>query len=1698
MQRLLIGLMILLSFSAQGQSYGNEWIDYSQQYLKIKVTNDQIYRIDSAALADAFAGIGVNLATVDPRELQMFGREQELYIHVQGEGDGSFDGGDFVEFYGQRNDAWLDTTVWEDNADQNNPYYSLYNDTATYYLTWNPGSGGSNRRMQLETASDFANYTAISWIWKTSYYMTTGGFFQGQKSGDVALPLFTRGEGWFGWPSLASTNGTNINAPVITTNPYSGPGAPNARVRSLAASISNPSPLPNTNFNHHWRIGYAGTVYYDTVYFGYDLLDLSFEVPASDLSNSSSNFIHTGFNDYTSGTSYHALSNVTVTYAHTLNMGGVGSMAFTVPENQLENKSYLNISNFGNGAALLYDITDQYKRITVVSNAGAHEALVPNHGGVDASCFLTQESSVVQLTASDLQPATSNSGYFTDYLAGNIEDVYIIVSQEQLWSAAQGYATYRSNTGYNVLLVDVDELYDQYSAGIVKHPVAIRRFCAELYNTSVVKPNHLFLIGKSIRPHGEWQDNGSRNNATLYQQNMVPAYGNPLSDIMITAGLQGDGRVPAIPVGRIAALTEQEVNDYLAKVMDYESQPYQEWMKNVLHFGGGATPGEQSSFANFLLQYENIVEDTSFGGEVHTFLKNSSAPIQINLSDSVRNLIDGGVSIMTFFGHAGGTGFDQSIDLPENYNNQGKYPVLIGNSCFTGDIHQPQQLSTSEDWVLIPDKGVIGFIASTKLGIPGDLHQYSRNLYQQFSAINYGGTIGQCMAATIDSIDAPGDFNRDNVVLSMNLHGDPAIRINHDTLPDFRVDVQSVFFDPPEITAAVDSFRINIELKNIGKGINDSILVYVTREYPDGSDTTYTLSQPGLLYIDTLAFWMPTDELNGAGLNRFYVEVDIPSFITEREDLANNTTEADLLIVTGGILPIWPYEYAVYPRNTVTLKASTGDPFAAPQDYTFEIDVTDEFNTSFKITEVVNAPGGVVEWQPMSGGSPLQLTDSTVYFWRVTGDSIWQESSFQYIVDREGWGQAHHHQFKNDQYSLVEYQRDPDEFNFVPISKNVYCQTIGNANSQLEWAGTTWRLDLDWDDNGCLVIPALHVGIIDPVSLEAWGTHGYQGQNGPVINQQHQYGNYNNLGDYQAANCRDRSQLFFGFWQPTQYGMMDTLDYMLNYAVPDSHYILIYTFLYATTDTWGSNLTNTLQSLGATNINQVDSVPFIFFCQKGNPSSAIEIYGATIDDVIEMSTAVNAEFNFGTITSEIAGPAAAWEALYWEQHPKNGEPATHDSTSIEVIGIKLDGSEQLLATFDESVDSVIDLYNYVDATEFPYVKLRAFLQDDSTVTPAQLDRWQLLYQPVPEAAVNPPLGHYLSVDTAQEGQEIQLAVAIENISDYHMDSLLVSYYVEDANRILHHIPYQRQDSLRSGDVLLDTVSFSTENLPGWNYLWVEVNPTDTATGQYDQLEQYHFNNLLYQRFYVTTDQINPILDVTFDGIHIMDGEIVSSKPQILITLDDENPYLVMDQPEDTVNFKVYLYDPNGVEQRIYFQDANGNAILDFIPASLPENKFAIHYNPTLTEDGVYRLLVQATDKSDNVSGSHDFQINFEVINRQTVTEVMNYPNPFSTSTRFVFTLTGDAPPEHFTIQIMTITGRVVREIHEDELGQLRIGRNITEYAWDGRDEFGDPLANGVYLYRVIVKDDLLQDVELRETDASQWFKQGYGKMYLMR
>jgi hypothetical protein len=239
--------------------------------------------------------------------------------------------------------------------------------------------------------------------------------------------------------------------------------------------------------------------------------------------------------------------------------------------------------------------------------------------------------------------------------------------------------------------------------------------------------------------------------------------------------------------------------------------------------------------------------------------------------------------------------------------------------------------------------------------------------------------------------------------------------------------------------------------------------------------------------------------------------------------------------------------------------------------------------------------------------------------------------------------------------------------------------------------------------------------------------------------------------------------------------------------------------------------------------------------------------------------------------------------------------------------------------------------------------------------------------------------------------------------------------------------------------------------------------------------------------------------VTFDNVHILNEDIISARPHIQIKLKDESKYLLLN---DTSLFTVQLRYPDGSLHPYYFSTDT----LRFTPATNPaDNTATVDFYPVFTkqfnpEGDEYQLIVTGKDKSGNPAGSVSYSVSFKIITKAMISNMLNYPNPFSTSTAFVFTITGSDVPQNIKIQILTITGKIVREITKEELGPLHIGRNITEFKWDGTDMFHQRLANGVYLYHVVtnLNGKPLDKYTAAGDNTDQFFIKGYGKMYLMR
>ncbi|MGQ9798926.1 MAG: FlgD immunoglobulin-like domain containing protein, partial [Ignavibacterium sp.] len=204
-------------------------------------------------------------------------------------------------------------------------------------------------------------------------------------------------------------------------------------------------------------------------------------------------------------------------------------------------------------------------------------------------------------------------------------------------------------------------------------------------------------------------------------------------------------------------------------------------------------------------------------------------------------------------------------------------------------------------------------------------------------------------------------------------------------------------------------------------------------------------------------------------------------------------------------------------------------------------------------------------------------------------------------------------------------------------------------------------------------------------------------------------------------------------------------------------------------------------------------------------------------------------------------------------------------------------------------------------------------------------------------------------------------------------------------------------------------------------------------------------------FFVARDSIPPRFHITFDGREILDGDIISSEPVVLISLEDNSPL-----PLDTTLFTI-------VHNNVPIRFSNPDLSFSYTP--YPNSKAEITWTPKLN-DGKHVLEVLAKDASNNFFDTTSYRRIFYVYNDPDLKQVYNYPNPFKDDTYFTFELRGVNPPEEFRIKVFTIAGRLIREINIPP-SSLQIGFN--KIYWDGKDEDGNEIANGLYFYKIISK-----------------------------
>lgn len=186
----------------------------------------------------------------------------------------------------------------------------------------------------------------------------------------------------------------------------------------------------------------------------------------------------------------------------------------------------------------------------------------------------------------------------------------------------------------------------------------------------------------------------------------------------------------------------------------------------------------------------------------------------------------------------------------------------------------------------------------------------------------------------------------------------------------------------------------------------------------------------------------------------------------------------------------------------------------------------------------------------------------------------------------------------------------------------------------------------------------------------------------------------------------------------------------------------------------------------------------------------------------------------------------------------------------------------------------------------------------------------------------------------------------------------------------------------------------------------------------------------------------------------MDGGLTNQTPILLAKIFDDNGV-------NTVG--------NGIGHDItVILDENTSkqiVLNDFYEADLDSYQSGVvRYPFSELEEGPHTLTFKVWDIYNN---SSEKSLAFVVENNADLVlqRVMNYPNPFTTNTRFLFEHNKNCESLEVQVQVFTVSGKLVKTISR-YVDASDMERDML--TWDGRDEYGDRLARGVYMYRLKV------------------------------
>jgi len=1581
--------------------FGNEWIDFNQDYFKITLSEDGIYRIYGSELQQN--GIDLNQFQADELQLIHWGKQIPIYVST----NGSFSSTDFIEFIGRKNTGELDKQLyngWEQK--QLNLEYSNITDQTAYFLSWESGSS-NNLRIEAEQHAVNSSVPTEQYYIHDEKVVFDEVFTKPSYTENVRFSHFDVAEG-FG-SGYAREREFTIESPnLFQTNDFS----PEFSLR-----------LGTNATTHELSVRFSDREIFTENFSGYRVVDVNTSLTYSDLQNQNTVRVYGSFDVDDRYTVAHSI----LTYPRAFNFNSATYVEFQTRENSGVFTFDFEDFNIASERIVVIDETENKRYEFDKTNNRIHFSLAA--GNNTRIVHLLNDATAYKNIESFEQ---SN---FIDYTEENPS--YLFLSSEKLVSSTSNgldqYETYRSSEiggSYSTYLVKVEDLYDQFSFGMDRNPLSVRNFMHYI-NQYWKDLEFALIVGKGLEYASYRKE--TQINDPLTPSFYVPTWGFPGSDNLLMA--EKGFSAPKVAVGRIAARNDVDVVNYLNKVIDHDlifstNQTKEDklWTKEIIHLSGG-DPNIQQGLYNHLLEMEGIIENSTFGADVTTFRKSSADVLQSATSTEILSKINQGKALITFFGHSGVGTFDFSLEDVAEWKNEGKLPMIISLGCHSGNIHGVSNtLGLSESFILEPEKGAILFLASSSSAFISPQAVAGKSYYNLFGNSNYNKPVGRSIQDYLISKDSIHSLSVKSLNQQLTFHGDPAVKFYTHPTPDYIVDHTSISSVSEDVTITDPNIAIQFDVLNLGNVSGESFEIRLIHYLPDNTvHREYTKRIDNVRYKAQVEFVLDNPGLSGAGKNRIDIILDTESEVTElptpeaeeNNQLTNNVEEGYCFFIKTNIVrPKYPNDFSIINTDDITFIATGNNAFNANTHYIVQLDTSDLFESPL-VSEQISQENGTVEWNPN-----FDYKAGTVYYWRIALDNEdptknWQKSSFVYLPNEsEGWNQSHLYQYLYDDLSFARFDDRTLRFPlaYEETTLNLFVPDNTTVRPRYRRDNTALGSARLW------TIPKTGICILlrNPLDLR-FVTNDVPGLHG-------------------SWSSNQTSRIFF-FETETESSRIALVNFLED-VIEDGQHVFLNTIhnnldgnLF--TEAWaqdsinnsGKNIYNVLESYGAKFVREMENnnPHYALFFTKGGAVHDEDISQILIEG-INLSATLPKTDTEGTIQSTLIGPSESWYSM----DTRIVDIESHDSIAINVYGLDHDFNETLI--YANIPQGLYDL-SEISGQMFPYLKLTYFASDEINRTYPQLEYWRVYHREIPELIYNTQELLSFNKSKLAVGETLQFEASIKNITSSDMDSVLVKYtIVDEFNTSLDQ--YTRNAELSANNSYTIDFDKSTTDMLSGNYQFIaELNPDE------DQVEQEHRDNFFIIPFEVLADRLNPILDVRFDNKHIINGEIVSSSPLIEIKLTDPEATLALDNIAD---FQIALFRiVDGISEKIETVDVVSDSRIEFIPGSTTSNMATVLFRPNF-EPGEYIFVTQAKDRAGNFSGSLEYSVRFNVDGVNQLGDITVFPNPISDSDfNILIPITGTEIPSEIEFSIFNSLGQRAYSINTREMGiELTAGTNV--------------------------------------------------------